>query len=60
MSSIAQEKRFTYGTYSSDHGVNLLGAAAVVHQLLFEEEVNFSIVGVSAIGNEMSTHKSGL
>lgn len=51
---------FAYGAYSGNHGVDLFGGATVVHQLLFEEEVHFSVVGVGAIWDEVGIDKSGL
>lgn len=40
--------------------MNLLCAAAVVCESFFEEEVDFGIIGVSAIWDNMSIHKNRL
>lgn len=40
--------------------MNLLCAAAVVCEFLFEEEVDLGIIGVSAIWDNMSIHKNRL
>lgn len=62
-SSLSQQpdkQNSSYWAYSCNHWMNLLCAAAVVCESFFEEEVDFGIIGVSAIWDNMSIHKNRL
>lgn len=47
----------TYRTDPGNPGVNLLGITVSICHLFPEEEVQFCIIWVSAIRNELRTHK---
>lgn len=63
ISSLSQQpgkQNSSYWAHSCNHWMNLLCAAAVVCESFFEEEVDFGIIGVSAIWDNMSIHKNRL